>query len=239
MKARSNTAFTLMELLVTIAIIAILAALFLTAPARAKAKARSIQCLSDLKQWGLAMTMYAADNEEDLPRENGANGINRWPVIAAETNRDVWYNALSDHLAKPPAHAYEPSLESRREFHTAFSLFTCSAARFDPADLATYPNFSRGMNSRLRIGTSSSKVSAFMEPTRTPFFLDAGVTGEAPLGSQPVNAYDGRPHVKWDRASIRHGGFGNVVFADGHAAPVPSRCLTNAAPSDLIHWEAW
>jgi prepilin-type N-terminal cleavage/methylation domain-containing protein/prepilin-type processing-associated H-X9-DG protein len=225
-----SAGFTLLELLVVIALIAVLAALFLPALGQAKARARQIECLSEMKQWQLAFSMFVNDNEGWIPREsyeiNGRTEWNTWPQV--RVTQDAWYNALSNHVNRPPASAY--GLPSKRSgFYQRRSFFHCPSARFpseasDPAYQIAL--FSRAMNSQLITPVTVAlyqkatiPFDRIKYPSRTVLFLDNLLKGEEKVVPQQEESYPGQPSAYADRfAGRRHMRGGNLGFADGSGA---------------------
>ena len=101
--SRQPSAFTLVELLVVIAIMGILSGLLLTVVSKARSRGRSVGCLNNLRQWGMATALFADSNGDLLPRDGSPNGTS--------TNAG-WYVDLPYELGVDPYGWRYPDTES-------------------------------------------------------------------------------------------------------------------------------
>ena len=240
-------AFTLIELLVVIAIIAILAALLLPALARARDKAMTANCLSNLHQWGLAEVLYSTDNADALPHD-GMGSSGQYPDSTAPFNgsrdQNQWFNLLPQYVADKQLFKYTLNAGSSAAYNATIlpfpgglgKIWHCPAASMPTGDMAALSGqggegfFSLGMNIDLKgqydaaTGGSSAmpypkmpKVSTLQKPSATVVMLDMAFNSK----EWPYNNafYSVNPAGRWRVFAERHSSMkGSILgFIDGHA----------------------
>jgi len=234
---RKVRGFTLIELLVVIAIIAILASLLLPVLARAKEKANRTVCLSNLKQWGLALNMYLGDNNQTLPDFSIANST---PGAASGYDQDnihwtdlaifaaggygnsAWFNALPPYVSQKALWHYAANPTN---FVNGRSIFNCPTAHFLPTEVDPVNRvaFSYGINFKGTNGLvpagSPFKATAVSHPSAFVFFSDVRAnSGETPFyGANPLNDL-GAARGSLNHLSSRHEAGASLTFLDGRAA---------------------
>ena len=265
LRGKINSGFTLIELLVVIAIIAVLAAMLLPALAKARESARRAGCLSNLRQWGLALTLYVDDSNQVFPAARIPKGTPGTPATYSDDNllwTDLasfaaagagstgWFNALPPYISAKPLWQYA---DNPAAFVNSRTIFTCPTSASLPAerDPLTGVIFNFAMNNKGATGLPAGvaygtnfTLTTIQHPSAFVMFADTRThSSETPFyGSDPTKNL-GDSHSTTTQFSSRHSAGGNLVFADGHAAwfrytYVCSNAVTKAAdPGNAdINW---
>ena len=225
--------FTLVELLVVTAVIAVLAGMLLPAVSRAKAQARAVNCVSNFRQLGLGLQMYAETDP-----------FGRLPVDPLGDNTPAWVYSLGPHLGSVdgvricPADGFR---EARRKWNrTSYVRNQYTAREINAvADEAQLPSGLGPDGRPLVINPSSLRLAQYRRPSDTFLAFEVSNSGVVfpPLAMDrvPVPAFDdhthpdtwifGWAHVLADIDPERHGRMSNYLFADGHVAPIPATTL--------------
>ena len=194
--------FTLIELLVVIAIIGILAAMLLPALGRAKDKADSARCCSNLHQIFLAMTQYADDNNDMYPESGGTI---YWNQVDATTGLSSWMQQIF------------PYIKNQAVYHC-------------PLDRVSNYSYFNGARAAYAVNGKFSSVDRRLLQYPSAYVLsgDTGAGGGSDNGAkfdpQDADKDDytqncvGGPTANGDlwMAWQRHNNGQNLLFADGH-----------------------
>ncbi len=189
-------AFSLLELLLSLAVILVLTGLLLPALARARANVLATHCLNNLRQWGIATRIWVADNGDMLPKDGTPNG---------RSTNEGWYVDLPRAIGIPP-YSDQP-WRTNPSIPTGRSLWICPAntRRSNSNNLFHYC-----LNQHVNGSGSGVQIPFDMirAPVRTIWLFDNG--GRAAVAG-PNNV-----HTNLHRKGAQ------FLFLDGHVQRYPN-----------------
>lgn len=238
--------FTLIELLIVMAIIAILASLLLPTLNQARDRAKAINCASNLKQFGLAMTMYVNDNNEWLPPTNmmvSPGGPNpTWTQLLMGPNpndaTNPWQSGLK-HIKGTYIGSVKmfvcPSIQRSQDLNGSVAA-SSGLPEWDRAGWwFSYPHY--GMNGMLRTGLdyTSNKITYLKSPSRKMLLADTWARGSDNTSNDKTRgyyrwscaSYHIANNANWGNVAGRHSKAANVLNLDGSAIGVKVQNVGN------------
>ncbi len=225
MKSRKN-GFTLIELLVVVAIIAVLVSILLPALGRARESARTIQCLSNMRQWGMALLQYANDYNGQFPRACAGS--------AGDQYDGSWFSVRTMHQYLPGSYDYKDTgvlsgaMFICPTFHSSINpyaymtygynayldyIFAATSSIYFAANKVSMPAVRFVMGDGLAVHTWNDNCSVTInnikeQTQRSAGFIHAGrVVAQGHYGSDTFDL-----HSDDSRA--------NMLFMDGHAESI-------------------
>jgi prepilin-type N-terminal cleavage/methylation domain-containing protein/prepilin-type processing-associated H-X9-DG protein len=209
---KNVAAFTLIELLVVIAIIAILAALLMPVLEKGKQRAWGVQCVSNLRQIGVGMKMFADDNSELYPESGGDI---YWNAIDPQTGKASWMQQIYSYTMNTNVYNCPGNVQLPPALRGPFNYFNGSRAAYIQAgdDAAVNVSAIRFPSSYVlsgdTCGVPNNTVGEGPGFTFDPLDADKDDYSQNCVGG-PTN---GVPYELWQ---VHYGGQ-NILFGDGHA----------------------
>lgn len=217
MKQQNKIDFTLIELLIVIAIIAILAMMFLPALSKSKDKAKAIICMSNIKQCGQLLNHYADDSKDLFPSSINTIGVNTYSW-AASLYRNGYINTPtigSPSIFVCPAYGPKVWQNDNQMYgmwigdaqHGVPSTYTASSDRYLLARQKMEHN---------RVFLADSTRAEYQETIMQSLMLTTGTGAFSDSDSARV-------------IHLRHSRLGNCLYADGHVSPRDSNWISRDA----------